>query len=57
VSLGGELSSVEGERSHLRPLLSSIVGKQRARERNHKQKEDEEKECKMVPSGERMRYL
>jgi hypothetical protein len=57
VSLGGELSSVEGERSHLRPLLSSIVGKQRARERNHKQKEDEEKECEMVPSGERMRYL
>jgi hypothetical protein len=34
------------------PLLSAIVGKQRARERNPKQEEDEEKECNMVPSRE-----
>jgi hypothetical protein len=39
------------------PLLSSIVGKQRARERNPKQEEYEEKECEMAPSGERMSYL
>jgi hypothetical protein len=57
VSLGGGLSSVKGERSRLRPLLSSIVGKQRARERNSKQEEDEENECEMVPSGEGRRYL
>jgi hypothetical protein len=37
------LLSVEGESSSLRPLLSSIFGKQRARERNLKQKEDEGK--------------
>jgi hypothetical protein len=34
------------------PLLSSIVGKQRARERNPKQEENEEKECDMLPNGE-----
>jgi hypothetical protein len=34
------------------PLLSSIVGKQRTRERKPKQEKDEEKECEMVPSGE-----
>jgi hypothetical protein len=39
------------------PLLSSIVGKERTRERNPKQEEDEDKECEMVPSGEQMRYL
>jgi hypothetical protein len=44
VSLGGGLPSTKGERSRLRPLLSSIVGKQRARERNPKKEEDEEKE-------------
>jgi hypothetical protein len=37
--------------------LSSIVGKQRARERNLKQEEDEEKECEMVSIGEQLRYL
>jgi hypothetical protein len=52
VSLGIGLPSAEGERSHLRPLLSPIVGKQRARERNPKQEEDEEKEYEMVLSGE-----
>jgi hypothetical protein len=56
VSLGVGLPSVEGERSLLRPLLSSIVGKQRTRERNPKQ-EYEEKECEMVPSRERGRYF
>jgi hypothetical protein len=44
VSLGGGLPSTKGERSRLRPLLSFIVGKQRARERNPKKEEDEEKE-------------
>jgi hypothetical protein len=39
------------------PLLSSIIGKQRTRERNTKQEEDEEKECDIVLSGERKRYL
>jgi hypothetical protein len=39
------------------PLLSSIVGKQRTRERNPKKEEDEEKECEMVLSRERRRYL
>jgi hypothetical protein len=34
------------------PLLFSIIGKQRARERTPKQEEDEEKECEMVSSGE-----
>jgi hypothetical protein len=48
---------VEGERSRLMPLLPSIVGKQRAREGNLKQERDEEKECGMVLSGKRMRYL
>jgi hypothetical protein len=43
-SLGVGLSSVEREHSHLRPLLSSIVGKQRARDRNPKLKEVKEKE-------------
>jgi hypothetical protein len=33
VSLGEGLPSMEGEHSRLMPLLSSIVGKQRARER------------------------
>jgi hypothetical protein len=56
VSLGVGLPFVEGERSRLRPLLSSIVGKQRTRERNPKQ-EYEEKECEMVPSRERGRYF
>jgi hypothetical protein len=44
VSLDGGLPSTEGESSHLRPFLSSIIGKQRARERNPKQEVDEEKE-------------
>jgi hypothetical protein len=44
VSLGVGLPSVEGEHSRLMTLLSSIVGKQRARDRNPKQEEDEEKE-------------
>jgi hypothetical protein len=35
---------MEGERSRMRPLLSSIVGKQRAREGSPKQEADEEKE-------------
>jgi hypothetical protein len=52
VSLGVGLPSAEGERSCLMPLLSSIVGKKIARERNLKQEEDEEKECEMVPSRE-----
>jgi hypothetical protein len=39
------------------PLLPSIVEKQRTKEENPKQERDEEKECEMVPSGERMRYL
>jgi hypothetical protein len=39
------------------PLLSSIVEKQRTREGNPKQERDEEKECEIIPSGERMRYL
>jgi hypothetical protein len=48
---------VEGECSHLMPLLPSIVGKQRIREENPKQERDKEKECEMVPSGKRRRYL
>jgi hypothetical protein len=39
------------------PLLSSIVGKWGVRKRNPKQEEDKEKECEMVPGGERMRYV
>jgi hypothetical protein len=35
-SLDGGLPSTKGENSHLMPLLSSIVGKQKARERNPK---------------------
>jgi hypothetical protein len=35
-SLDGGLPFAEGERSRLMPLLSSIVGKQKARERNPK---------------------
>jgi hypothetical protein len=34
------------------PLLSSIVGKQRARERNPKQEENEERESDVLPNGE-----
>jgi hypothetical protein len=51
------LPSMEGEHSRLMPLLPSIVGKQRMREGNPKRGRDEEKECEMVPSGERRRYL
>jgi hypothetical protein len=52
VLLGGVLPPVEGEYSHLMPLLSFIVGKQRARERNPKQEEDKKKKCEIVPSRE-----
>jgi hypothetical protein len=57
VSLGVGLPSTKGEHSRLMPLLSSIVGKWRVRKRNPKQEEDKEKECEMVPGGERMRYV
>jgi hypothetical protein len=51
VLLGIGLPSVEGEHSRLRPLLSSIIGKQRARERNPKQEEDEgKKEASWFPA-------
>jgi hypothetical protein len=52
-SLATGLPSAEGECSRLMPLLPSMVRKQRTREGNPKQ----EKECEMVPSGERRRYL
>jgi hypothetical protein len=38
MSLGDELPSIEGEQARLVPLLSSIVGKQRARKANHKRR-------------------
>jgi hypothetical protein len=38
-------------------LLPSIVGKQRTREGNPRRGRDEEKECEMVHSGKRRRYL
>jgi hypothetical protein len=55
-SLGVGLPSVEGEHSHLRPLLSSIVGKQRARERNLSKRKTRERR-KRVGSHRRMREL
>jgi hypothetical protein len=54
-SLDEGLPSVEGERSRLMPLLSSIGGLQRASERNPKMNKREE--CDMVISARRRWYL
>jgi hypothetical protein len=56
-SLAAGLPSGEGECSRIMPLLPSIVGKQRIRKGNPKRGRDEEKECELVPSEERRRYL
>jgi hypothetical protein len=52
--LGDKELSFEEEREHLVSLLSSIVAKRRRREENPKQKV---KECEMVISTRRRRYI
>jgi hypothetical protein len=51
VSLGIGLPSTKGEHPRLVPLLSSIVGKQRARERNPKQEETEKRNVRWFLTG------
>jgi hypothetical protein len=52
---GDRLPSLEGERACLVPLLSSIDCKQRARKVNPRQ--ERKKNCEMVISARRRRYL
>jgi hypothetical protein len=47
---------MEGERSRLVPLLSSIVGKQIARDRNPKQEETEKRNARWFSVGNE-RYI
>jgi hypothetical protein len=50
VLLGG-LPSAEGEHSRLMPVLSFVVGKQRAREINPKRDETRKRNVRFFPTG------
>jgi hypothetical protein len=52
VSLGDGIPSLEGEREPLMPLLSSIVGLQRARKKNPKSKRKRNEDCEMIMSDD-----